>query len=621
MGILGVTRERRRAIAFWLCGSVMLFVIGYVWLRSERPDWKQHQRKAIALAIERLRSEAALKTSPEEKAGLEQKILYWSKKDLEIIEVRPFGGNLPPERCLTCHLGIEDISASHPNDVFGCVICHGGAGLDLSVRGAHRGLRGAKNPASLDFAAASCGTPKIGVGRCHTGNDDPLLNRADSVPRSLMASNAGIIGILRFQWGIEASSHSKYAIKAISDGIASLAPIPEEISPHGKVRLAESHFRKFCATCHLWTSRPQGKLARLDGCPACHASYNEAGAYVGGDATIKRNEPGHTALHTLSSRIHTDRCRACHNRSARIGLNYQGEMESSQYGTPFVNGGLNDQEVDGRFFWNLVPDIHHEKGMACIDCHTGQDTMGDGKIHLFMKDQVEIRCEDCHGTFTKPPASMVVNKDDTLSQTLIMTGSLKTKEGDIVILTSKGLPLPHVRLTEKGYALTDKLTGKEHPISILTTKKGPHSIRGHERLECDACHSAWSPQCYGCHQVLDLSAKGRDHLGKSVTKGRWAEGRTYFRYERNILGINSRGKVGVLVTRLPGVEFRHGRYAGERPGLQLHNHGPQERDEFHRRRFDASTHDQERSSKVRGLSPRSQIHRTRGRNFAARRPI
>ncbi len=83
-------------------------------------------------------------------------------------------------------------------------------------------------------------------------------------------------------------------------------------------------------------------------------------------------------------------------------------------------------------------------------------------------------------------------------------------------------------------------------MSVITGKAA-HKIVGHNRLECDSCHSAWSPQCYGCHQVLDFDHKGTDHLTGKATQGRWAEGRGYFRYERNIYGINSRGKVGILV--------------------------------------------------------------------------
>ncbi len=174
---------------------------------------------------------------------------------------------------------------------------------------------------------------------------------------------------------------------------------------------------------------------------------------MGGDPTIKRNEPGHPATHTITNLIPDDRCRACHNRSARVGLNYHGEMESSQYGTRFVRGELNNETLsDGRFVWRLLPDIHREKGMACIDCHTGQDTMGDGSIHRYMKDQIEIRCEDCHGNQTTAPATMAVEKNDPLVQALLRSSPyLKLSDGDTILSTSKGRPLPNVRLTEKGF--------------------------------------------------------------------------------------------------------------------------------------------------------------------------
>ena len=59
------------------------------------------------------------------------------------------------------------------------------------------------------------------------------------------------------------------------------------------------------------------------------------------------------------------------------------------------------------------------------------------------------------------------------------------------------------------------------------------------------------PQCYGCHQVLDFGHEGIDHVSKKTTPGRWAEGRSFFRFERNIYGIDSRGKAGIL---MPGCQ-------------------------------------------------------------------
>jgi hypothetical protein len=104
-----------------------------------------------------------------------------------------------------------------------------------------------------------------------------------------------------------------------------------------------------------------------------------------------------------------------------------------------------------------------------------------------------------------------------------------------------------VKVTPEGLRLTSKIDGKQHPVTVITGKNKAHNLKGHERLECDSCHSAWSPQCYGCHQMLDFRRKGLDHLSGEMTQGRWAEGRSFFRFERNILGINSRGRVGILV--------------------------------------------------------------------------
>jgi len=550
LGVLGMRGEPHLlGITVLVTLTALVIVIGYAEYRSRNPQWKVFQEKGITLAVKRLEEELSTRLSEGKKKEIQLEIEILRKRNPEIIEIRPFGGKLGSEMCMTCHFGIEDLSVSHPNSVFGCVICHGGNGSDLTIRGAHLGLRGGSNPARLDLAPISCGSNNSGVAGCHSQREHPLLNRVDNVPRSLMATNAGIISILRFQWGVEKQSVMKFGIKPVSDGKTSLLPVPPERASSGEYNLADSHFRKFCAACHLWTQALGEEMGRLAGCPACHAPYSDDGRYKGGDPTVNRETSGKPTTHTITSRISDHRCRACHNRSARIGLNYHGEMESEQYGTPFVRGGLSDKCLsDGRFLLSLIPDIHHEKGMGCIDCHTGQDTMGDGVIHGLMKDQIEIRCEDCHGAYSTPPQTMTVEKHDSLAQTLIRSYPfLKLQDGETILKTSRGRPLPHIKKTDKGFRLISKLTGKEHPISIITGKKNGHRIKGHERLECDSCHSAWSPQCYGCHQILDFGAQGVDHMTGNMTQGRWAEGRNYFRFERNIFGINSRGRVGILV--------------------------------------------------------------------------
>ena len=72
--------------------------------------------------------------------------------EVSIVSLTP-GQTGQAEVCLTCHLGMEGTSASHPVEAFGCVSCHGGQRLALDKDAAHTGLVGDGNPGRLDAAA------------------------------------------------------------------------------------------------------------------------------------------------------------------------------------------------------------------------------------------------------------------------------------------------------------------------------------------------------------------------------------------------------------------------------------------------------------------------------------
>ena len=53
-----------------------------------------------------------------------------------------------------------------------------------------------------------------------------------------------------------------------------------------------------------------------------------------------------------------------------------------------------------------LQDIHAEgknnqSGMQCADCHFEGDSHGNGKLYGEVRNAIQIRCEDCHGTYTK----------------------------------------------------------------------------------------------------------------------------------------------------------------------------------------------------------------------------
>jgi hypothetical protein len=90
------------------------------------------------------------------------------------------------ELCLTCHDGFEEISPSHPVEVFGCVICHGGNALALDANLAHTRVRGGKNPSDFSVVEASCGGSQ-----CHSGAAEDHRDHIQRSTTSVQGTYAG----------------------------------------------------------------------------------------------------------------------------------------------------------------------------------------------------------------------------------------------------------------------------------------------------------------------------------------------------------------------------------------------------------------------------------------------
>ena len=148
----------------------------------------------------------------------------------------------------------------------------------------------------------------------------------------------------------------------------------------------------------------------------------------------------------------------------------------------------------------LLPDIHRERGMHCIDCHMGTDFKGTSsstELHA----GVEIRCENCHGTPSKEPEAMLVIESDARTKTLLASNALnpnlkgKVKLGDLVLVNSGGAPLSHIKKEKDKWFLFSKVTGRKHVIPLLAEKQPvvAHKIKRHmESIECHTCHARWS---------------------------------------------------------------------------------------------------------------------------------
>ncbi|MBI1820880.1 MAG: hypothetical protein HYR79_04140 [Nitrospirae bacterium] len=466
--------------------------------------------------------------------------------------------NAKTEQCLNCHKGIEEIHAKAP---LYCTTCHQGDPQSTVKKAAHAGM--IQNPADLSVVDQTCGT-------CH----QPI---ADRVKRSIMAIRSGTFSgtmYLNGQQKTKEEDHftfSKYPISALPESHPSTADYP--IYP-GQVTNALLPFptysqtknvlvdlmRKECFQCHLWTQPVQRKADyRGTGCAACHMTYDAEGYSQSGDPTIPKKEPGHPIKHLFTKKVPVQTCATCHAGGNRIGLTFTGRMEAP------ARYDVYPQDLEhGHTYTDQIPDIHYEKGMVCIDCHTINEIHGDGNMYVKKNYQLEIRCQTCHGTQNDYGTGVT---------------AFGNKLPNIKI---ENLPEGKIKMT-----LISKIDGKEHPVTQIkdgiktktreqSKREGEapsgfaggggdaspyiaaHQIPGHmEKMECYACHTGWVPKCMGCHIKIDLTKQptpihvSYDHLeDKQSDFGLYTltAGIRVPEYDYP-LGIDHRGKYAPFVPR------------------------------------------------------------------------
>lgn len=454
---------------------------------------------------------------------------------VSLLILRPRTGSIAelsqaPDQCLSCHADVRDMSSSHPVKTFGCAVCHLGNPLSTDKTNAHAGM--VRNPSDLLWADKTCGQSK-----CH-----PTLVK--KVRSSIMSSNAGLVSATLYQW--QESGQLNDTLRHIHDNLPDTS-------------LATDHLRKLCAGCHINKNENDfaGEIgSRGGGCNDCHLLRDN------------NNPHKHPAF---SVQIGIDVCEKCHNRSNRTALNYQGKFESEGYGTPYERGALRSDTLSGgRFFFHLPADVHFKAGMVCIDCHTADEVMGDGKRHAHLEDQVRVRCADCHqAKFARPDSADIVRK-------IISVNSYLDVPGDsLFAVISAGGFFSNIGREKGKIILTAKTDGRKHPIP-QSGNRAECTLPGHERLSCQACHAGWSFQDYGLHLFFDqsrhyaqwsdyrwqddteitallekqlkmpaeqrITARMSNKLNGDTLAGAWYKGWTFRRWEGVVLGRDGDGQ-------------------------------------------------------------------------------
>jgi len=468
--------------------------------------------------------------------------------------------------CLSCHSGIEEM---HPGYHLTCTQCHGGDGLATTKDKAHVLEKRAPpndervlpadhdlpwqrfvNPGNLRVAEVACSP-------CH----DAAVH---DVVKSLHGTTAGHLSDGFYEHGVSRDKAPAFSVFPTKDEDGKVGPharratrqVPAFDPAANKTAIA-THYRdlprKACMQCHLWSEgrAVRGRLGldgdyRGQGCAACHVTYADDGRSQSRDRSIDKLEPGHPLVHRLTTKIPTATCTRCHYGDASIGLHYRGlaQLVPGMPAGPDVPG-TTDTLLNGTFYIRdpdlTPPDVHHERGLHCIDCHTLADTMGDGDIYAQMDHAVEIECESCHGTFTRVSD----------------------------LTTSHGRRVPNLRRVGDDVYLTSKVTGRRHLVTqvkhVLDPTRPEYDAKAaqamderHARLECYTCHLGFNVDFFGFHFDRNEQFTQLDLLSGERTPGRvTTQEKVFATFNQLRLGLNHEGRIAPWIVGFSTIGSAH----------------------------------------------------------------
>ena len=428
------------------------------------------------------------------------------------------------EGCQYCHSNMKGFSPSHDPEAIGCASCHLGNPFTIDMNLAHSGM--IKIPGNLGTANRSCGNAN-----CHPGI-------SDRVTKSLMNTMSGVVSVNRFVFEESSNLDQLNNIKNISNSAA------------------DTHLRNLCASCHLGKEKieygPINELSRGGGCNACHLNFSKEAVTDLQRLSVSKTDSSILKFHpSLDLNISNDHCFGCHSRSGRISTNYEGWHETQLDESEMPNEKQYRLLKDERVFQFVSADVHHQRGMECIDCHNSFELMGDGNVYAHQEEHVKIKCEDCH--FSESPNSVGSEMLDAESKKIAKLRSMNEENHKYLITKNDSIPLINSYVnSDNTVYMVGKNSKKKYEL------KPPNFIceegKAHDRLTCNSCHTAWAPQCVGCHTEYEPSEIGIDHLTNKETKGNWKEWMGDFIAELPTLGVmvNNLG-AEVIETFIPGM--------------------------------------------------------------------
>jgi hypothetical protein len=237
------------------------------------------------------------------------------------------------------------------------------------------------------------------------------------------------------------------------------------------------------------------------------------------------------------------------------------------------------EDYDGDGLDDSPPDIHHRRGLGCIDCHGSNEMHGDGRIYSRMSQQVAITCENCHGTVDRNARTdeggyavdswgrRVTNvQRDAAGEFWLrsrVTGRLHylPQLRDVIYNNNKNNPSTQQQVYNelasfaKGRYDNDNRTGRGPIQQNLQIRQGfshtgdatadGYYTRG--GMTCASCHAGWQNNCVGCHLDLEYDQNLVDQFSNITGERIYTALDATFRYTNPVsqfLGVTSHGKIG-----------------------------------------------------------------------------
>lgn len=317
--------------------------------------------------------------------------------------------------CRACHSEIR-LDSTHN---IACIDCHQGNNETDEKEIAHQGLIA---------EAASPANMRAGCGQCHA-------EQADLCAQSGHFTMSNAMNLVREHFSLPP--------------LNSLTEIPEgQGPPENKEELVNDLLRRQCLRCHLYSKGDNYPYVRHgSGCAACHLQYT--------DGKLTSNEEG-KANHAFI-RPGKRQCLSCHYGN-HVGSDFEGGYEQDHdwaYRTPFAVRApfLRPYGVE---LHNLVPDIHQQRGMSCLDCHSGPELAGE---------KPSVQCADCHALDASP----------TFADLQV--------DGDKVFLKIQ----------------------RDEKERLVPQLKHPAHAKYEDQVACQVCHAQWAFNDQATHLLLSYS--------------------------------------------------------------------------------------------------------------------